>query len=129
VSDCTSSATVRINKQFGARAEPPPSRRRTGRSSSLAGAELPCQEQKFFGTADRHEEGDPPQSAILQGLGGGYLLPVKARTVSADQISPSSLVLHLRGQIINRTNSSTVVQAMVLSEQPLLPDLISTLRA
>ena len=35
----------------------------------------------------------------------------------------------LRGQFVKRTNSSTVLQAIVSLETPFLEDLISTLRA
>jgi len=62
----TSGATVQINEQLGAWAQPSPSRRDTGRSSPLTSTKFTSKQQKALGTADRYEERDSPQPASLQ---------------------------------------------------------------
>lgn len=69
VADCAPRAAPGVNEKFRARAEPSPSSRSGGPSSPLSGTKLPCEVQKAVSAADRHEDGDPAQPAIPQGLG------------------------------------------------------------
>jgi hypothetical protein len=49
--------------------------------------------------------------------------------LECDLTFADGVALHLRGQIVSLTNSSTVLQAIVSLESRFFEDLISTLRA
>ena len=65
VPDCAPLATFGIDEQFGARTEPSPSKRHTGRSNPLPGTKLTFELQKARGATYRYEDGDPAQPASL----------------------------------------------------------------
>jgi Polyphosphate kinase 2 (PPK2) len=78
----TPRATIEIDEELGARAEPSPCWRRSGCPSPLASPKFTSEQQKALGTADRYKEGDASQSASVQRSSGGRMALHRTAVIS-----------------------------------------------